>query len=459
LPSTNKTANYLLNQYVGGDSEKRVDYNSDMSKIDLALKGLEDGKIQKSLITAANDFLVGSGASTAVKKTLAETKTILGINAATTAATGVVQLATAAEVTTGTDAAKVVTPATAKVELDKKVNLSLFTAANDFLVGSGASTAVKKTVAEIKTILSLDLLSNYINQNEFKKFFTLPAFSTSIANQKVKISFPVTASNSFAGIIKVRIGGDYASTNQAGILEKTSSILADGSTITQQSSYTSIENLGANEFRISDWSQNGTNIECYIEKSVTYADMYRGFVEVEAICTTQSLIAIAQVSLGSIYVSDLTVLPVPVLQSRGKEIDLIGRIDYIPFSTVPYGYLKCNGATVSRTTYSNLFAKIGTIYGGGDGSTTFNLPDLRGVFVRGLDESRGLDSGRTLGSYQDDELKAHAHGMIKSNLNNGNDTTTSGLGQTASGAIAYTQISGGAETRPKNIALMAIIKY
>ena len=57
----------------------------------------------------------------------------------------------------------------------------------------------------------------------------------------------------------------------------------------------------------------------------------------------------------------------------------------IPFagSSIPTGYLLCNGAVVSRTTYANLFKVIGTTYGAGDGSTTFNLPDLRDRFLEG----------------------------------------------------------------------------
>ena len=52
-------------------------------------------------------------------------------------------------------------------------------------------------------------------------------------------------------------------------------------------------------------------------------------------------------------------------------------------STVPEGFLLCNGATISRTTYAKLFAAIGTLYGAGDGATTFNLPDMRDKFAEG----------------------------------------------------------------------------
>lgn len=78
-------------------------------------------------------------------------------------------------------------------------------------------------------------------------------------------------------------------------------------------------------------------------------------------------------------------------------------------NVTPTGWLKCNGAAVSRTTYANLFARIGTTYGAGDGSTTFNLPDLRGETIRGWDDARGIDSGRVIGSWQDGQNKSHTH--------------------------------------------------
>lgn len=88
-----------------------------------------------------------------------------------------------------------------------------------------------------------------------------------------------------------------------------------------------------------------------------------------------------------------------------------GTISAVPFASVPTGALACNGQAVSRTTYAALFALIGTAYGAGDGSTTFNVPDYRGVHLRGLDAGRGLDVGRTLGSYQDSANLAHNHGV------------------------------------------------
>ncbi len=62
--------------------------------------------------------------------------------------------------------------------------------------------------------------------------------------------------------------------------------------------------------------------------------------------------------------------------------------------TVPQGWMLCSGATISRTANASLFAAIGTIYGNGDGSTTFQLPDLRGRTIYGLDNMGGSAAGR-----------------------------------------------------------------
>lgn len=80
--------------------------------------------------------------------------------------------------------------------------------------------------------------------------------------------------------------------------------------------------------------------------------------------------------------------------------DFVGEVVFTATASAPTGYLKCNGAAVSRTTYADLFAAIGTTYGAGDGSTTFNVPDLRGEFIRGWDDGRGVDSSRTRGTWQ-----------------------------------------------------------
>lgn len=68
----------------------------------------------------------------------------------------------------------------------------------------------------------------------------------------------------------------------------------------------------------------------------------------------------------------------------------------------PPGWLKCNGALLSRASYQRLFAVIGTVHNiGGETSLQFRLPDYRGEFIRGFDDGRGVDSGRVFGSYQE----------------------------------------------------------
>ena len=72
-------------------------------------------------------------------------------------------------------------------------------------------------------------------------------------------------------------------------------------------------------------------------------------------------------------------------ESMSIRPEVIGKIIMFAGNTAPEGTLYCNGAAISRTTYSELFAAIGTTYGAGDGSTTFNVPDLRGRWIVGAD--------------------------------------------------------------------------
>jgi microcystin-dependent protein len=130
-------------------------------------------------------------------------------------------------------------------------------------------------------------------------------------------------------------------------------------------------------------------------------------------------------------------------------------------NTAPSGFLKANGATISRSTYSALFAGIGTTFGTGDGSTTFTLPDMRGEFPRGWDDGRGIDSGRAFGAAQGDEFKSHTHTRtFWSNGAQGSPGLLTASPGTAGGSQdPQTSSSGGTETRPRNIALLACIKY
>jgi len=125
-------------------------------------------------------------------------------------------------------------------------------------------------------------------------------------------------------------------------------------------------------------------------------------------------------------------------------------------TSVPNGWLECNGGQVSRTTYSALFSVLGTLYGIGDGSTTFNLPELRGEFIRGYDNARGVDVSRSLGSWQDDSFESHTHSAATMSGAAGN--LGAGGGSDTLPTTSTTTSSGGSETRPRNVAMYYIIK-
>lgn len=88
---------------------------------------------------------------------------------------------------------------------------------------------------------------------------------------------------------------------------------------------------------------------------------------------------------------------------------MTGMVAAFDMTSAPPGWLKCNGAAISRTTYAKLFAIIGTRYGAGDGVNTFNLSDLRGKFIRAWSDGAAYDAGRVLGSDQANQNRAHAH--------------------------------------------------
>lgn len=134
----------------------------------------------------------------------------------------------------------------------------------------------------------------------------------------------------------------------------------------------------------------------------------------------------------------------------------IGAIITVPYTTPDTNYLECNGAAVSRTTYADLYAKIADTYGSGDGSTTFNIPNLQGEFIRGWDNGRGIDTGRVFGSVQADALKAHTHTVSVESANTDN-SGTSPRARLGAGSVT-TGSTGSSETRPRNIALMYQIK-
>ncbi len=163
----------------------------------------------------------------------------------------------------------------------------------------------------------------------------------------------------------------------------------------------------------------------------------------------------------------------PLDSANSSKLVPAGTVLHVAMGSAPNGWLKANGAVISRSTYAALFSAIGTTYGAGDGSTTFRLPDLRGEFLRGFDDGRGIDSGRSLGSAQvatnvfvDDDY-AQTIGAPSWT----NDLPGMGYEPGTTGGTFHYSIYGGnvvgvgagsayvRTIRPRNVALLACIKY
>lgn len=200
----------------------------------------------------------------------------------------------------------------------------------------------------------------------------------------------------------------------------------------------------------------------------------------------------ASIAESNAGVDDIKYVTPAGLKSRmdGNPGVIPGTIIYYARNTVPSGYLKANGAAISRTTYSALFSALGTTWGAGNGSTTFNIPDLRGVFIRSLDDGKGIDSERSFGSLQQSSNLSHNHsGNTSTNGNHTHSATTNfcctssinqpyrlsgddsawsnnvigntpGVNPAGDHNHSFTTSSnGGSESRPINISLIPCIKY
>ena len=120
-----------------------------------------------------------------------------------------------------------------------------------------------------------------------------------------------------------------------------------------------------------------------------------------------------------------------------------GTILMWPTSTVPTGFLECDGSELNRTTYADLFAVIGGNYGNGDGSTTFLLPDTRGEFIRGWADSGSVDSGRSIGSKQAASNVAHGHSVsVSGNGNHSHGDGSLGVSGSISGDGSHNHWAG-----------------
>ena len=181
----------------------------------------------------------------------------------------------------------------------------------------------------------------------------------------------------------------------------------------------------------------------------------------------------------NIDITELRGLTTPLSKDQGGTGGVdggvpTGAVMHFAMTSAPAGWLKANGAAISRTTYAALFAAVGTTFGVGDGVATFNLPDLRGEFVRGLDDGRGIDVDRVIGAAQSDAMQGHWHEKYSAAYNQASLGGSTFAAENASGNTAAgpadavrAPITDGthgtpriaSENRPRNIALLVCIKY
>lgn len=198
----------------------------------------------------------------------------------------------------------------------------------------------------------------------------------------------------------------------------------------------------------------------------------------------------ANIKDGTIATADLSSTVQAQFVPTGSVFEWAGSSN-----SIPTGYLYCNGQAVSRTTYASLFTAIGVAYGSGNGSTTFNVPDMRGLFARGVSDdstndpdnatrtasASGGNTGNNIGSVQISTFSAHTHtatvtdpghshnqrpgsggagallalqAQATASSQNG-DTST---GSNTTGITVSNSNAGGNETRPKNLYFFYIIK-
>lgn len=213
---------------------------------------------------------------------------------------------------------------------------------------------------------------------------------------------------------------------------------------------------------------------------------------------TETKLGLGAVTENKLMASSATLQKLSALIQQ--QLDQPGMMDFIGAATAPDGWLLCDGAEVSRTTYSRLYSVIGNRFGSGDGVTTFHLPDMRGRIPRGVDGTAGRDPnsatrvasntggnvGNSVGSVQSATFQRDRISAVTGIFNNlapatpiypqayPNGTNTiwgflfgsaTGIapndlfgGSASESIVSYSSDNRGIQTTDKNVALHAIIK-
>lgn len=221
--------------------------------------------------------------------------------------------------------------------------------------------------------------------------------------------------------------------------------------------------FGFNDLDIVPVEKGGTGVQS-LEEVITWLELKGGAFRDVGAAANQLIALNAEAKLPPLDGSLLTNLP--TLNS--------GVVAYFASETPPTGFLEANGSLLLRADYPALFDRIGTRWGAGDGSTSFRIPDLRGVFIRGWDNGRGIDPTRAFGDLQNDAMQ-NITGTIAGVVMGDWGITgsgafqhlgTYGIGRSSSGQYAHSLsfdasrvARTAAETRPTNVSLLPCIKY
>ena len=357
---------------------------------------------------------------------------------ATTGRAGVVVLASSTDTQNGTDSAKAVTPAGLASRTASETRSGIVQLASATEAQTGTDTGKAVTPAGLKSSLAGYATTTHTHA------------ASAIVSGTIDNARLTQATSSAAGIVEL---ADNTET-QAG----TATTLAV--TPAGLASRTATESrAGVIQLASTSEIQAGTNrtkavtpeLLTWLTANTTRAGIVELADNTETQAGTDAARAVTPASLASaaaLFVPPGAVLP-------------------FAMNVVPSGWLAANGAAVSRTLYPALFASIGTLYGVGDGSTTFALPDLRGYFVRGQGTNSDGTAAGTFGTKQADAFKSHSHPYTDKWANFGAKTTVGGANETGwkytdgytTGNLTTTATGDLTETRPKNIALLYCIKF
>jgi len=318
--------------------------------------------------------------------------------------------------------------------------------------------AIEATYAAGSSIRASDL-----NTNNTQLLYAAQEFGT------LKTDNSVSFSLGNKGDIQINSSTDYVINNNAVEL----AMMADNSVGTNELVNDSVTddkmannaiataNLKDNAVTIAKMSDNSVGTSEIVNDSVTVDKVANNAITTDQLASNAVTIAkMADNSVSTAEVVNSSVTLTKLATAVANSLNPVGTVIWYAGSTAPAGYLKANGDSIANgsgttqsitTDFSALYAIVGA-----------NLPDLRGEFIRGWDDGKGTDSGRGIRSSQADANKEHSHGYTDPQIGGYIGLKYDGSGTTSEYVTANggtTQTSGGTESRPRNIALLACIKY